>query len=612
MAFGYHGRTLNINLSNGTIETQSLDREIVRNYIGGSGLSARIIYDTTLPTTSALSPQNPLIFMTGPFTGTNIPTSGRHSVAAKSPLTNIWGESDVGGSWGFGLKRAGYDGIIVTGKAEKPVWLLIDDDNAQIRDASSLWGLDTYNVDTVLKNEIDERVSIASIGPAGEKLVRFAAIMHDGKNARAAGRCGLGAVMGSKLLKAVVVTGSGKKLEVADKKGLEAAVKKIVPVMVKKSEWLRKYGTSGSVEELEAMGDLPIRNWRQRSWEGGSKKISGQRLRETIYRGNYFCKTCVIGCGKEVRVTEGRYKGVDGAAAEHETVGMLGSLCMIDNLESISLASQLSNQYGMDTISTGGAIAFAMEAYEKGIVGKEDTDGLELSWGDADAVVEMVRRIGRRNGKFAWLLGEGVRRASREIGGKSEEFAIHVKGLELPAHDPRAFGSLALGYTTSNRGACHLQAYSHPLEGWIAMPELGYSSCLDPHSDEGKAPMVAAMQDLMCMFDSLKLCKFSLFGGIKVKNLVEFLNYITDFDMDLKTFMKTGERIFTLKRLYNCRCGVRRKDDTLPARILTRRSDRDYIPQIGRMLLEYYKHRGWSEQGVPLGDKVREVGLENV
>lgn len=615
MLKGYTGKLLHIDLSNHTIKTQPLDEKTVKKYIGGSGLAAKIIYDSTTVQTSPLSPENPIVFITGPYTGTNIPTSGRHCIAARSPLTGIWGESDVGGSWGLSLKKAGYDGIIITGAARNPVFLWVNNDRVEIRDASRIWGTNTYEAETILREETDEKASVSCIGPAGESLVKISAIMHDGKNARAAGRCGLGAVMGSKQLKAVVVKGDNKP-DIANEKQLVNAIRLAVPEMVKETESLRKYGTSVSVVALEELGDLPIKNWRGGRWEEGAKRISGSRMIETIYTGDYYCKTCVIGCGKEVRTTRGRFAGVDGAAAEHETVGMLGSLCMIDDLEAISMANQLCNLYGMDTISTGGAIAFAMEAYEKRLIGSRETGGLELTWGNAESMVEMVRRIGTRSEHLGRLLGEGVRKAAEVIGGLALEFAIHVKGLELPAHDPRAFGSLALGYATSNRGACHLQAYSHPLEGWITMPDLGYPESLDPHSDEEKAVMVAKMQNLMCMFDALKICKFSLFGGIKASDLLRYLNCITGWDMHFDTFLKTGERLFNIKRLFNCRYGIGRKDDTLPPRLLTH-SKRDgvsagYLPHLGKMLDQYYRYRGWSEEGIPMDSKLKELELYDV
>lgn len=418
--------------------------------------------------------------------------------------------------------------------------------------------------------------------------------------------------MGGKKLKAIVVQGK-EKAQIKDEEGLKRFVKNIIPQMREETAYLRNYGTTGSTVEEEEIGDLPIKNWRQGKWEDGAKKLSGQILLETIFSGNYHCPACPIGCGKEVKIREGKYAGVDGAAAEYETIATLGSLCLVDNLEAVSLANQLCNQYGMDTISTGAAIAFAMEAYEKGLICSSDLDGLELTWGNADAMIEMVRRIGERRG-LGRLLGEGVRRAAEEIGGRASEFAIHVKGLELPAHDPRAFYSLALGYATSNRGACHLQAYSHPFERWITIPDLGYSECLPPHIEKGKAELVMKLQNLMCMFDSLKICKFSMYGGIEPHHLVELLNLVTGWDVNLKEFMRVGERLFNLKRLYNVKCGIDRKDDILPSRLLTQTRGEggasDTLPYLGRMLSEYYKLRGWDEKGIPLSSKLKEVGLD--
>jgi len=394
------------------------------------------------------------------------------------------------------------------------------------------------------------------------------------------------------------------------------AIRAIVPDMVKLTKDIRRYGTSGSVEALEEMGDLPLKNWIQGRWQKGAARISGTTMRDTIYSGDYACKTCVIGCGKEVNILQGKYAGVSSAAAEHETVGTLGALCLVDDLEAISYANELCNRFGIDTISTGGAIAFAMEACEKGIIRGKALDGLDLTWGNADAMVETVRRIGTQQGKLGRLLGEGVRSAAARIGMNAQEFAVHVKGLELPAHDPRCFGSLAVGYATSNRGACHLQAYSHPLEGWITLPGLGYEKSLDPHEDEGKGEMVAILQNLMCMFDALKLCKFSLFGGLRVHHMVEFFSLVSGLDIDLQEFMRTGERIFNLKRLFNCRRGIGRKDDFLPARLLTHPRGEggagNYLPHLGKMLNEYYRARGWDESGVPTGAKLREIGLDDL
>lgn len=605
---GYMGKFLRVDLGRGRLEVQPLDEELARNCIGGSGLAARLIYDETGLETDPLGPNNLLVFATGPLVGTRVSTSGRHAVCAKSPLTGIWAESDVGGTWGTALKRAGYDAIAITGCSPEPVYLWVHDGKAELRSAEHVWGTNTYELDERLKGQTDKRATVACIGRAGERLVRYAAVMHDGRHARAAGRCGLGAVMGAKRLKAIVVHGTGR-VEVDDPEGLRKSVREILPEMVEGTRSMKKYGTSGSTKYIEEIGDLPIRNWRQARWPKGAKKISGKTMAKTIKIGNYFCASCVIGCGKEVEITEGPYTGVKGAAAEYETVGTLGSLCLVDDLEAISMANQLCNQYGLDTISTGGCIAFAMEACERGLIESD----LDLTWGNAEAVVELVRRIGEREG-LGELLGEGVCRAAAKLGGRAGEFAIHVKGLELPAHDPRAFNSLAVGYATSNRGACHMQAYTHPLEAWITFPDLGYPELLDPHANEGKGAMVAIMQNLMCLFDALKVCKFSLYGGVRSPLLVEWLNMVTGWELDHQEFLHIGERLFNLKRMYNVHCGISRKDDWLPLRILAYPRDaggaKGNLPHLGLMLNEYYRHRGWDEEGIPTAEKLRELGLE--
>lgn len=609
---GYIGKILRVDLSSRSIKKEELDEKVARKFIGGSGLGAKILFEETDEKTDSLGPGNVLIFMTGPLTGTIVPTSGRHAVVAKSPLTGIWGEGDVGGTWGIGLKRAGFDGIIIKGKSPKPVYLWIHDGEVEIRDAVHLWGKDTFETDRLIKEATNEKAVVSVIGQAGENLVKFASIMTDGLEARAVGRTGLGAVMGSKNLKAIAVYGNNR-AEVAKKNELKQLTKKLAPEMLKKAKGLHDYGTSGGMATFEYVGDLPIRNWTQGKWEEGAKKISGQKMAETILTKNYHCGYCVIGCGRTVKLDTGDYAGVEQAGPEYETLASLGALCLVDDLKAIALANEWCNRYGLDTISTGGVIAFAMEAFENGLITKEDTDGLEIKWGDPNVMLELVRRIAQRKG-IGDLLAEGVKRVADKIGGIALEFAIHSKGLEFPAHDPRAYNSLAVGYATSNRGACHLQAFSHGFEKGLTMPEVGYPESRDRFEIDGKGVMTAKAQNLMCMFDSIKMCKFSLFGGVTITDMVNFLNYVTGWDMNVEEFMKAGERIFNLKRLYNVRCGISRKDDTIPARILTHKRKEggaaENLPHLGRMLSEYYKFRGWNQEGIPKKEKLEELGLK--
>lgn len=605
------GRILEVDLTTRQTCVRTFPESVLREYVGGSGLGAKILYEETRSETDPLGPGNVLMFMTGPVTGTRAPTSGRHAVVAKSPLTGIWGESDIGGHWGTALKKAGFDGIIVKGAAEKPVYLWVHDGEVEIRDATHLWGVDTYDLDGSLKQETHPKAQITCIGPAGENLVKIAAVMSDGKDGRAAGRCGLGAVMGSKKLKAIVAYGN-REVPVARPDQLMASVKREVPSLVENMKAMHDYGTTCSMEATEACGDLPIMNWRAGSWSEGAAKTSGQTMAKTVLTGNFYCGQCVVGCGRVVKIESGPYAPVEGSGPEYETMAALGSYCLVDDLEAICKANELCNRFGLDTISTGAAIAFAMELYEKGLISSKDAGGLQLTWGNARAVIDIIQKIARREG-IGDVLAEGVKKAATAFGKNAEEYAIHVKGLELPAHDPRAFFSLAVGYATSNRGACHLQAYSDSAEKSVIQPELGWDEVWDRFQVKGKGVLTAKMQDLCAMFDSLKACKFLLWGGIKAGVLVEWLNAVTGWDMDIAEFMKTGERLYNLKRMYNVRLGLSRKDDTLPPRILTLKRGSggaaDALPPLGQMLSEYYEHRGWSEEGIPTREKLQELGL---
>lgn len=605
--YGYMGKILEINLTDREILVLDLDEDMARKYIGGSGLGARLLYDMTDGDTDPLGEENVLIFMTGPFTGTRIPTSGRHAVVTKSPLTGIWTEADVGGTWGYELKRTGFDGIIFKGKASEPVYLWINDGQVEIRNAKHLWGKDTYEIDELLKKETDEKAVTTSIGVAGENMVAYASIMTDGSDARAAGRGGVGAVMGSKNLKAIAVKGS-KDIEVKDPEKLKELIKGISPKMVKDTKMFGKYGTSGGVQGHEEMMNFPVKNWAQERWPEGAAKINGIVMEKTILKKQYRCKTCIIGCGREVEIKEGPYKGVKGAGPEYETFGTLGGLCLIDDLEAIAWGNELCNRYGLDTISTGGAIAFGMEAFERGLLTLEDTDGIELKFGNEKAMIETIHKIGKREGYLGELLSKGVRAAAAELGNNAEEFAIHVKGMEFPAHDPRAYNGVALSYATSNRGACHLQGFTHGFEKGFTMPELGIDEPHPRHEVEGKGEFVAKLQDLMCIFDSIKLCKFAIIGGVKLTDITNFYNAVTGQDLTNEDLMLIGERLYNLKRLYNIRCGISRKDDTLPVRILTHRRGPN-LPPLGRMLSDYYEYRKWDEIGVPTEEKLKELGL---
>jgi len=565
---GYTGKIARIDLSKRKVYVQRLKNNLIKDYIGGSGIGAKLLYEEKTEKMDPLSPNSLIIFMTGPLTGSGVPGTGRHEVIFKSPLTNIFARSSVGGSWGVKLKKAGFDGIIISGKSDKPVYLWIHEEKVEFRSANHLWGKDTYEVDKILKEETEGKASTAVIGPAGEKGIKISCIVHDGKHARVAGRCGGGALMGSKNLKAIVVYGT-QPVFVCKPEKLKNYLRELIPHIKEVSKGLSEFGTAGGILNYEKLGNFPHKNWALSDWEEGAKKICGQEMAKTILKGRYSCRDCPIGCGRVVKVTEGPFAPVDGGGPEYETIAALGSNCLVDNLEAIAKANELCNRYGLDTMSTGGVIGFAMEAYEKSLINIKDTGGIELKWGDGKAVIKMVEKIAKRE-DIGKLLGEGVKEAALGIGKNSIEFAIHTKGLEPSYHDPRCFFSQALSYATTNRGACHNGSQSHSCEMSNTQPDIGIDKPQDRHQLEGKAEFTIKLQNLMCMFDSIVMCNFMhAYRAIKVHSMVNLLNYVTGLDLDIKEFMKIGERIFNLQRLYNVRCGISRKDDTLPSRFLT-------------------------------------------
>lgn len=614
MADGYMGKLLRIDLTDKSVAEEELEAEVLKQFIGGSGLGAKILFDETDEKTNPLGPENVLIYLTGPFGNSPILCSDRHSIIAKSPLTGIWGESDVGGKWGAWLKSTGYDGIMVTGRASHPVIIYIGEGKVEIKDAKHLWGKDTYEIEDLLKKELSHEIALSCIGIAGENLVKFASIMHDGKHGRAAGRCGLGAVMGSKNLKAIVLKRGNQKPYLYNKRELTNEMRKIIPVIKEGRKDATLYGTSRSISPAEALGDLPLKNWQLGNWSEGAERISGKRMAETILVGRYSCHGCPLACGRVVKVSDGPFAPVDGAGYEYETGAMFGGSCLIDNMEAIAKANELCNRYGLDTITAGSAIAFAMEAFDLGILTKKDTDGLKIEWGDPEVLLELISLIARRKG-IGNILAEGTKGASNLLGHDSYKFSISVKNLELPAHDPRCFNGLGLGYATSNRGACHTDSCSWVYEGRTKDPSLDIPEPFDRLSSEGKGKFVAVLQNFMALCDSLKICKFAVFG-LQAADVHRWLNWVTGWNISFEEFLRIGERIFNLKRLYNVKCGMSRKDDTLPQRILTLKREGlhapDKLPDLDKMLDEYYVARGWDKNGIPQKDKLSHLGLENI
>ncbi len=602
---GYQGKIAIVDLKERTSREMFLEKDVAEKYIGGSGLGTYLLLRYCTPSTKPLSPSNPLIFMTGPFMGAGIPTSGRHQLVTKSPLTGVFLESDAGGSFGFHLKRSGFDGIVILGKSEKPVILTLIDGKVGFENGEPLWGLDTFETDESLKSRFGGNAGVSCIGPAGERLVPLAGIFHDGTDARAAGRGGAGAVMGSKNLKAILARGDAR-TDFFDARTLKAMISSKNQILKEKGAGMTLYGTVGGMGLAEELGDLPVRNWKQGSWKEEVREITGQRMAETILTGNYGCVACPVRCGRVVDIGGGNIGG-----PEYETMAMLGSNCLVNDLDAIARANEACNRLGIDTISTGSVIAFAMECFEHGFLTEEQA-GMPLHWGNGEAVNYLVRKIGECEG-IGSLLGKGTRAASEELGGGARKFAIHSKGLEFPAHDPRCFKSLAAGYATSTRGACHLNGYSYAWERSASFPEFGYPEKQDRTVDRGKGVMGARFQNLSSLADSLKICKFTLLMGVSLSDISQWLKCVTGRDFSIEELERTGERIYTMKRLFNTGHGLSRKDDSLPERILKEPrgsgGSADYLPDLQAQLDEYYEYRGWTREGIPTPEKLEELGL---
>jgi len=611
MAYVYTGKLLRVDLSTGNWEVQKIDDEIVRGFLLGSGLAARLFYDEMDAGRDALDPANPLYFVTGLLTGTLVPTGCRSSICGRSPLTGIWNESNVGGYWGAELRFAGFDGVVVSGRASEPVYLWIHDGTVELRPAGELWGQDCFEVRERLRAATDPQAEIACVGPAGENGVRLASVIFVGRLERAGGRGGMGAAMAAKNLKAIAVRGT-QRPEYADEAGLRAQVKADNADIRDKSVSMSLLGTAGGVPATEATGDLPIKNWLLGSWPDGAQTTSGQHMFEVYPPKHTHCFSCPIGCGKDIEIREGPYAGVTGHAPEYETLGAFGAMLLNPDVAVIAKANELCNRYGLDTISVGATIALAMEAYERGLLRADQTGGLDLTWGNAEAIVALVEQIARREG-LGNLLADGVRAAAERLGPEAEEMAIHVKGLELPMHDPRAFVDMATNYATANRGACHLEAISYWRGYGLEWPGWGYTGPYDRLDSTGKGRVAYDFQNYMSVFNPLGLCKFIVKGGVEPATVARWVSLALGWDLDADNLLHLGEKLFNLRRLINVRYGIRRKDDTLPRRLLTlprpSGSAQGVLPDLENMLAEYYQLRGWTADGVPGPEKLAELGL---
>ena len=601
-----------INLTSRTIQSLPLSEKVAEEYIGGVGIAAKITAQMVKPLMDPYDEANPLIFMTGPLTGTVIPWSGRHCVATISPLTGIWGESYAGGTWGRELKKAGLDGIVVTGKADSLCFIKVLDQAITIEDAAFLREKDTYATEELLKNSCDKQVKVAAIGVAGEKCVRFASVMHDGPASRAAGRCGVGAIMGSKNLKAIAVKGTGSP-ELFDREGLTQSIKDVMPELVNDPEHRLKKANAVFSMFMDD-GRHGVNNWR----DGELKPFKEAFLKDIekhVREGKpYLCAGCRTGC-VESHVRDGERQNV------WESVAPLGSQCGIYDMDCVQNAYSLCNRHGIDSISAGGVISFAMECFEEGIITEKDTDGIKLTFGNGPAQLAMLEKVCRKEGLGA-ILAEGTRKAAQILGKGAEKFALEVKGLEIPAHDPRAHNFLALAYATDNRGAIHTGAADPKVEGFdlLDMESVRFAT-------EGTAETVARGQDYGGLLNSLVLCAFSHAGyaqfnsaigfpGITSKHVTHWFNCTTGMATDFNSLLQSGERSFTLRRLINLKLGLTPDLDTLPQRLRAQKRKAgpaaDHLPPINEMMADYYRVRGWDAKGKIDEEKLEALGLEEL
>lgn len=625
MPFGYMGKILRVDLTTEAVETEELPESLYQKYIGGLGLAARILYDDLPKDLDPLDPKNEVIFMTGPYTGVPAPASARYEVVTLSPQTGFLGAANAGGFFGPTLKKTGFDGIVIRGAAKNPLYLWVTEDEGELRDAQHLWGQDTYATEDLIRKELDnDRIRVACIGPAGENLVSYAAIICD--RGRAAARSGGAMVLGSKKLKAVACFGK-KQVQIAHKsKFKEIATifnKKILKDAIFKT--LKLYGSEMLISLQYIFGDVPIKNWKQSTFDG-IEKVTGHAMYKTILVRDKACLGCVISCKRHVRIDKGKYKLDENPASgpEYETVAALGTLCMIDNIYAIAKANDLCNRYGLDTISTGSVIAFAMECYEKGLITKEDLNGIDLKWGNPDAMIACIKLITNKE-KIGSILALGTKKASKEIEG-SEKFAVTVKGLEVAMHDPRSNQMLGLHYATTPFGGRHSsgsEAIATGL-GSLPSPDLDFVAkpderALDRLSPIGKARPIITIQDRNMMFDSAGLCIWLVsMPVIPTHYLPAFLSLITGWRMSYrKIFLKTGERISNLIHAFNIKHGFTMKDCELPHRLIKEPAvdggSKGHVVYLEPMLREYFKIRQWDwETGKPKREKLIELGLDDI
>jgi len=594
---GYNGKILRVNLTKLEYKVEVLDLEMAQKFIGGRGLGTKIFRDEVDANVDALSPENKLLVVTGPLTGTPTPTGGRYMVVTKSPLSGTIASSNSGGYWGAELKFAGYDVIILEGKAAKPTYINIEDDKVEFRDAAHIWGKVVSETSDILMKEIPEKARVMTIGPAGENLSMIAAIMNE--KDRAAGRSGVGAVMGSKNLKAITVKGSSKPA-IHDEAALKTIFKDCLGKIKENGvtgSGLPTYGTAVLVNIINENGAFPVNNF-QESYFDKAEEISGETLSEKHLIKKTACYRCPIACGRHVRIGDG-----EGGGPEYETIWAFGADCGISDMDQIIKANHMCNEVGIDTISAGATLAAAMELYQRGHVKEEELEGLTLKWGDADSIVEWMRKTGRAEG-FGKKLAMGSYRLADSYG--VADLSMSVKKLEIPAYDPRGIQGQGLQYATSNRGGCHVRGYLISPE-ILALPEK-----LDRLSLEGKPLWAKIFQDLTASIDSLGLCLFTSFA-LGAPEYADLVNAVCGTSHTADSVLEAGERIWNIERQFNLEAGISPSEDKLPKRLLEEPipegPSKGWVHKLSDLLPEYYELRGWNKEGYPTEERLKKLGL---
>ncbi len=603
MSDGYTGKILTIDLEKNLSNTEQTNLKDAKNFIGAKGLGAKILFDRLLVGSDPLSPDNLLIFSTGPLTGTLAQTSGRGTVVTKSPQTGLFVDSHFGGFFAMEMKKAGWDFIIVKGKSKKPIFVIINNLKVEFKDAGQIWGKECIKTHNWLQENLGKSRT-AVIGPAGENLVKFSAITFDGH--RHAGRAGTGAVMGSKNLKAIALKGS-EKIPIHNPVEFKKKANEVLK-QIQENDFVpkrRKFGTPYWVDVVNSEGFIPTRNYQEGNFEHG-EKINAESMQKNIVDKGGACFNCVIACWNKSSVKSGPFKGTTLVGPEYETIALMGSNLGMSSIEDIAYLNSRCNELGMDTISLGGVLGFAIEAYEKNIISIDDLSGSNIGWGKPKQLARLIEDIAFRKTKLSDILAEGVKEASEKLGDKSIDFAVHCKRLEIPGYDPRGVFGMALAYATSDRGACHQRA-------WTVKAEL-YVPEFNRFSFENKANIVKEVQDERAAFFSLVLCDFA---PISEENCVDMWNLSTGFTHTVESYLKCGERIWNLIRLFNLREGLDPEEDMLPPRIFNDSFTKGPAKGVKikkkeflKSLQEYYMLRGWDENGIPKKVKLKELGLE--